>query len=165
MMDKQNEGRTIIGGVDTHKDLHVAAVVDDKDRVIASESFPTTRQGYRLMLEWMRSFGDLSRVGIEATGTYGAGVLRHFHRAGVQVPEVTGPDKHDRRVRGKSDTFDAEAAAHGAFSGKRTVTPKMRDGMIEALRVLRAVRSEAAMRHGSEHAAEQRCRPAGSRSG
>ena len=30
-----NEGtRRIVGGVDTHKDLHVAAVVDEQDRVI-----------------------------------------------------------------------------------------------------------------------------------
>ncbi|WP_108257754.1 IS110 family transposase [Mangrovicoccus ximenensis] len=143
MMDKQSEGRTIFGGVDAHKDLHVAAVVDDKDRVIAGESFPTTRHGYRLMLEWMRSFGDLRRAGIEATGTHGAAGLRHFRKAGVQVLEVTGPDKHGRRARGKSGTFDAEAAAHAAFSGKRTVTPKSRDGMIGALRVLRAVRKTA----------------------
>jgi len=135
--------RTIVGGVDTHKDLHVAAVVDDQDRFLASESFATTRQGYRLMLAWMQSFGSIQRVGVEATGTYGAGVLRYFQKAGVQVLEVTGPDKHDRRARGKSDDLDAEAAAHAAFVGKRTVTPKTRDGMIEALRVLKAVRKTA----------------------
>ena len=133
----------VIGGVDTHKDLHVAAVVDALDRFLASASFPTTRQGYRLMLEWMRGFGQLQRVGVEATGTYGAGLLRYLHKAGVEVLEVTGPDKHDRRKRGKSDHFDAEAAAHAAFTGTRTVTPKTRDGMIEALRVLKACRKTA----------------------
>ncbi|WP_425465500.1 IS110 family transposase [Palleronia caenipelagi] len=142
-MDKTYQTRQIVGGVDTHKDLQVAAVVDDQDHVLASESFATTLRGYRLMLEWMRSFGDLQRVGVEATGTYGAGVLRYFQKAGVQVLEVTGPDKHDRRVRGKSDTLDAEAAAHAAFARRRTVTPKTRDGMIEALRVLKAVRKTA----------------------
>lgn len=142
-MEKVIERRAVVGGVDTHKDLHVAAVVDDQDRFLASQSFATTRQGYRLMLEWMRSFGDLQRVGIEATGTYGAGVLRYFQKAGVQVLEVTGPDRHDRRARGKSDTFDAEAAAHAAFARKRTVTPKTRGGMIEALRVLKTVRKTA----------------------
>ena len=50
-----NEGtRRIVGGVDTHKDLHVAAVVDEQDRVIGTRSFATTRQGYRQMLAWMR---------------------------------------------------------------------------------------------------------------
>ncbi len=89
-MSKEHKGQNhVIGGVDTHKDLHVAAVVDAKDRFIASESFATTRQGYRLMLEWMQSFGALKRVGVEATGTYGAGVLRYFQKAGVQVLEVS----------------------------------------------------------------------------
>lgn len=138
-----NDQLPIVGGVDTHKDLHVAAVVDAHDRFLASQSFATTRQGYRSMLEWMRSFGDLQRVGVEATGTYGAGVMRYFQKAGIKVLEVTGPDKHDRRARGKSDLFDAEAAAHAAFAEKRTVTPKTRDGMIEALRVLKACRKTA----------------------
>ena len=55
----------IVGGVDTHKDLHVAAVVDEQDRVMETRSFATTRQGYRQMLAWMRSFGELQRIGIE----------------------------------------------------------------------------------------------------
>ena len=41
---------SVIGGVDTHKDLHVAAVVDHRDRVLGTRSFPSTRQGYRQML-------------------------------------------------------------------------------------------------------------------
>lgn len=142
-MNMERSEQPIVGGVDTHKDLHVAAVVDAQDQFIASESFATTRQGYRLMLEWMGSFGNLQRVGVEATGTYGAGVLRYCQKAGVEVLEVTGPDKHDRRARGKSDTFDAEAAAHAAFARKRTVPPKTRDGMVEALRVLKACRKTA----------------------
>ena len=55
----------IVGGVDTHKDLHVAAIVDEQDRIIGTRSFATTRQGYRQMLAWMRSFGVLQRIGIE----------------------------------------------------------------------------------------------------
>ncbi len=33
----------VVGGVDTHKDIHVAAVVNNSNQVLASESFPTTR--------------------------------------------------------------------------------------------------------------------------
>ena len=129
----QTASRIVVGGVDTHKDLHVAAVVDAQDRVLGSQCFATTRQGYRRMLIWMRSFGALRRIGIESTGTYGAGLLRHLQGAGVEVLEVTTPDKHDRRRRGKDDDLDAQNAAHAAFAGKRTVTPKSRDGMIESL--------------------------------
>ena len=75
--------RPVVGGVDTHKDLHVAAVVDEQDRVLEPRSFATTRQGYRQMLAWMRSFGDLQRVGVESTGSYGAGLLRFLQQADV----------------------------------------------------------------------------------
>lgn len=135
--------RHVIGGVDTHKDLHVAAVVDEHDRVIQTRSFAATRQGYRQMLAWMRSFGDLQRVGVESTGSYGAGLLRFLQGAGVEVLEVTAPDRQDRRRRGKNDDLDAQNAAHAAFSGSRTVTPRSRDGMVESLRVLRACRKTA----------------------
>src|SRR4051812_48382275 len=130
-VDQDTEGHRVVGGVDTHKDLHVAAVVDELDRVLGSRCFPTTRQGYKQMLAWMRSFGSLQRVGIEATGTYGAGLLRCLQHAGVEVLEVTTPDTHDRRKCGKNDDLDVQNAAHAAFAGRRTVTPKSRDGLIE----------------------------------
>ncbi len=95
------------------------------------------------MLAWMRSLGELQRVGVESTGSYGAGLLRFMQQAGVTVLEVTAPDKQDRRKRGKNDDLDAQNAAHAAFAGKRTVTPRSRDGMIEALRVLVTCRKTA----------------------
>ena len=66
-----------------------------------------------------------------------------MQKAGIEVLEVTTPDKHDRRKRGKNDDLDAQNAAHAAIAGKRTVTPKSRDGMIESLRVLKACRKTA----------------------
>jgi transposase len=141
--NQERSDRRIVGGVDTHKDLHVASVVDESDRVLASQCFATTRHGYKQMVAWMRGFGLLQRVGIEATGSYGAGLLRYMQKAAIEVLEVTTPDKHDRRKRGKNDDLDAQNAAHAAFAGKRTVTPKSRDGMIESLRVLKACRKTA----------------------
>src|ERR1700675_2623596 len=135
--------RRIVGGVDTHKDLHVAAVVDEQDRVMETRSFATTRQGYRQMLAWMLSFGELQRIGIESTGSYGARLLRFMQQAKVVVLEVTTPDKQDRRRRGKNDDLDAQNAAHAALAGQRTVTPRSRDGMIESLRILMACRKTA----------------------
>ena len=143
MDGEKDVGRRVVGGVDTHKDLHVAAVVDEQDCVLGTQCFATTRQGYRQMLAWMRSFGDVQRIGIESTGSYGAGLLRFMQQAGIQVLEVTTPDEHDRRRRGKNDDLDAQNAAHAAFAGKRTVTPRSRDGMVESLRVLKACRKTA----------------------
>ena len=101
-------------------------MVDDRDRVLATASFATTRQGYGKMLAWMRSHGELSRVGVECTGSYGAGLLRSLQRAGIEVLEVTTPDRLDRRRKGKNDDLDAQNAAHAAFAGLRTVTPRSR---------------------------------------
>jgi len=91
----------------------------------------------------MRTFEDVRRIGIEGTGSYGAGLLRHLLEAGIEVVEVNRPDRTDRRLRGKNDTLDAQNAALAALSGKRTTTPKTRAGMVEALRVLRLTRSTA----------------------
>lgn len=95
------------------------------------------------MLNWMQSFGEVKRIGIECTRTYGVGLLRYLQQFGIEILEVTASDKTDRRKRGKDDTIDAENAAHAAFAGIRTVTPKTRDGMVESLRVLKACRKTA----------------------
>ena len=58
----------IIGGVDTHQDLHTAAIVSLNGTVLGTESFSTTRAGYRAMLRWFRSHGELLRVGVESVG-------------------------------------------------------------------------------------------------
>lgn len=139
----QCSNRPVVGGVDTHKDLHIAAVVDEHDRVLGNQCFASTRQGYRKMLAWMQSFGEVTRVGVECTGTYGADLLRYLQQSGVHVVEVTAPDKTDRRKRGKDDQIDAQNAAHAAFAGIRTAAPKSRDGMIESLRVLKVCRKTA----------------------
>ena len=104
----------IIGGVDTHQDLHTAAVVSHDGTVLGTESFSTTRAGYRAMLRWFRSHGELLRVGVESTGTYGAGITRHLALSGIPVLEVTGPDPASRRAKGKDDALDAISAAEAA---------------------------------------------------
>ena len=62
--------RIVTGGVDTHKDVHVAAVIDIVGRILATASFPATTSGYRKLLAWLASFGHVDRVGIEGTGSY-----------------------------------------------------------------------------------------------
>jgi transposase len=88
-----DSARLIVGGVDTHRDVNVAAVVDMNGGVLGVESFPTTADGHRRMGSWMSGFGTIERVGIEGTGAYGAGVARFFMRASVLVIEVDRPDR------------------------------------------------------------------------
>ena len=140
-MHQQN--RVVTGGVDTHRDTHVAAVVDDVGRVLGSESFPATLAGYRQLLGWMCRHGRVATVGVEGTGAYGAGLARHLAAQGVPVVEVNRPDRQARRRRGKSDPTDAEAAARAALAGDATTVPKTADGPVEALRALRVARRSA----------------------
>jgi len=135
--------QVVIGGVDTHKDLHVAAVIDSGENVLGTRSFSTTRAGYRALIRWMRGFGDARKVGVEGTGSYGAGLARHLTAAGIEVLEVDRPDRSERRRKGKDDDLDAIAAARAALHGKRTSIPKGKDGAVEALRVLRVTRGTA----------------------
>src|SRR5215204_5356763 len=135
--------RPVVGGVDTHLDVHVAAVVDSIGGVLGVESFPVNRAGYVALTSWMTGFGELQRVGIEGTGSYGAGLSRHFSAAGVEVIEVDRPNRQERRRNGKSDELDAIEAARGALSGRVTGQAKSRDGNVEALRALLVAKRSA----------------------
>ncbi len=135
--------RSIIGGVDTHTATHHAAVIDLNGRLIADAEFRATPAGYTAILTWMRGKGKLTRVGVEGTGAYGAGLARHLHDQGIEVLEVPRPDRRIRRQRGKSDPIDAEAAARTVLAGKASGAPKLADGPIEAIRMLRVARNGA----------------------
>jgi transposase len=111
--------------------------------VLGNHSFSTTRAGYRAMLRWFRSHGEIIRVGVESTGTFGAGLTRHLALAGIPVLEVTGPDPSIRRAKGKDDAVDAISAAQAARTGQRVQVAKDRSGAVEALRVLRTTRKTA----------------------
>ena len=135
--------RRITGGVDTHLDVHVVAALDERGALLGVESFGTTPDGYRQALRWLRSLGELELVGVEGTGSYGVGLTRHLLAEGVTVIEVDRPNRQRRRKRGKSDPQDAITAARAAQSGDATGAAKTRNGSVEAMRVLRVIRSSA----------------------
>ena len=140
------ETRAVTGGVDTHADVHVAAALDPVGGLLGVQEFPATPAGYARLLGWLGGFGTVCLVGIEGTGSYGAGLSRHVTRAGVRVVEVDRSDRQDRRRQGKSDPLDAVSAARAAQSGRARGAPKGRDGTVEAVRALmvakRSARSE-----------------------
>jgi transposase len=135
--------RTITGGVDTHLDVHVAAALDERGALLGVQSFPTTTAGYRKLLTWLESFGTVELVGVEGTGSYGAGLTRHLLSQQVVVVEVDRPNRQRRRRNGKSDPQDAVSAARAAQGGDATGFAKTRDGNVEAMRVLRVARHSA----------------------
>ena len=133
----------VTGGVDTHADVHVAAAVDQVGRVLGTQAFPADPAGYRAALAWMSARGELAKVGVEGTGSYGAGLARYLAACGVEVVEVMRPNRQARRRRGKSDAADAVAAALAALSGEASGVPKSRDGAAESIRALRVARAGA----------------------
>jgi len=133
----------VIVGVDTHADVHVAVVIDHVGRVQGTLEIPTTAAGFRQLVCWARRFGTLQRVGVEGTGSYGAGLARYLASEGVDVIEVNRPNRQRRRRRGKSDPTDAEAAARAVLSGEAAVVPKTHIGIVESIRVIHVVRRSA----------------------
>jgi transposase len=133
----------VTGGVDTHAEVHVAAAVDQVGRVLGTGSFPADPAGYAALLGWLAGHGQLARVGVEGTGSYGAGLARHLAAAGVTVLEVPRPDRARRRRHGKSDPVDAVSAALAALAGRDCGLPKSGDGPAESIRALRVARAGA----------------------
>ena len=134
----------ITGGVDTHADTHVAAALDPVGGLLGVAEFPATTAGYARLLGWLGGFGTVCLVGIEGTGSYGAGLARYVTAAGIRVVEVDRSDRQDRRRQGKSDPLDAVSAARAAQSGRASGAPKGRDGAVEAIRTLMVARRSAA---------------------
>ena len=135
--------RSITGGVDTHLDVHVAAALDERGTLLGVESFSTTERGDKKLLGWLSDFGPVGLVGVEGTGSYGAGLTRHLQAERVRVVEVDRPNRQRRRLKGKSDPQDAISAARAALSGEAAGEAKTRDGNVESMRVLRVARASA----------------------
>jgi transposase len=136
-------GLDVFGGVDTHGRTHHAAAIDSAGRLLGDAQFPATATGYAALLAWLGGFGQIMKVGVEGTGTYGAGLARHLAAEGVPVVEVDRPDRQTRRRQGKSDPIDAIAAARAVLAGTATGAPKTRTGPVEAIRALRVARRGA----------------------
>ena len=48
-----------VGGVDTHADIHVAAVIGASGGILGVESFPADKSAYEALLGWFLSHGEI----------------------------------------------------------------------------------------------------------
>ena len=142
-MTLQPEARRTIIGVDTHKHVHVAVAIDTWGIHQGAHSFAADAGGYRALLAWAETHGRIDAFGIEGTGGYGVGLAGAVRRAGHRVVEVNRSDRRLRRIAGKSDSIDAEAAARSVLAGQATATPKTADGVVEMMRQLKVARDTA----------------------
>ena len=143
------EHSDVIVGVDTHKDEHVAVAIDGLGGIIGEPLFvPANNDGYRQLLDWAVGLGDVHAFGVEGCGSYGSGLAKFLRRHDQLVREVARPPRRgERRASGKSDTIDAEHAARVVLSGDGTATPKLADGQVEAIRVIKIARNTAVKAH------------------
>lgn len=139
----------VIVGVDTHKDQHVAVAIDglgglvDEPKLIAADN-----DGYAELLGWATSLGEVHVFAVEGCGSYGIGLARFLRRHGHAPVEVSRPPRAGaRRMSGKSDAIDAEHAARTALANDGVVTPKLADGQIEAIRLVKIARDTAVKAH------------------
>src|SRR4051812_21810820 len=140
-MDSMTNSRGVVVGVDAHTDTHDVAVLDDCGRLLARQTFAADDAGYRALRAWIEPFAPIAAIGVESTGSYAAGLVRHLRAEGLEVLEVSQP--HPRRRRGKSDPIDAELAARHVLAASRRVVAKDTSGIVEAIRQLRVARGGA----------------------
>jgi hypothetical protein len=52
--------------------------------VLGTESFATDVAGYQALLGWPQGFGNVTKIGVEGTGSYGSGLASYSN------PPITG---------------------------------------------------------------------------
>ncbi|WP_099330404.1 IS110 family transposase [Actinomyces ruminis] len=130
--------------MDTHKDTHHVAVLDAvTGQRLGDMQVAATPAGYSQLLDFATGLGQIQMIGIEGTGSYGAGLARALRAAGAPIREVIRPKRSQRR-RGKSDRIDAYAAAQQALAEAEALPiAKTGQGQCEQIRVLLAERRSA----------------------
>ncbi|WP_333766869.1 IS110 family transposase [Streptomyces sp. IBSBF 2435] len=136
-------------GADTHRHVHVAAVMDTISKILTTLTIPTDTGGFQQLAYRAASFGTVLAFGIEGTGSYGATLTSFLRRAGHKVVESGRPDRRLRRMNGKSDTLDAENAARAVLAGFATALPKTADGEAEMIRQLKIAHDQAVEQRAS----------------
>ena len=143
------ERADVIVGVDTHKDQHVAVAIDGLGGQVGEPLLvEATNDGYADLLTWALSLGHVHVFAVEGCGSYGIGLARFLRRHGHPPVEVSRPPGAGaRRMSGKSDAIDAEHAARAVLAGAGVVTPKLADGQVEAIRLVKIARDTAMKAH------------------
>ncbi|WP_444541733.1 IS110 family transposase [Arthrobacter liuii] len=137
-----SEPTKVIAGIDTHADTHHVAVINEHGKPLADKEFLAVGSGYRKIVEFIASYGTVTAVGVEGTGSYGAELARTLRGEGLTVLEVN-PNRAARRLKGKSDPLDAYQAAKSVLEGRTRAIPKAKDGPVECLRIVRSGRASA----------------------
>lgn len=137
-------------GVDTHRDTHSVAVVNQLGEIVDRFSIPATSSGYAQAIERTAKFLPLV-WGLEGTGSYGRPFADALLNDGATVYEVPGTisKRHRRRLRrrGKSDPQDAHAIAEAVLRERETLPRHVEVDAQEATRLLYERRDRQVREH------------------
>ena len=135
------ENNLVFAGVDTHKDTHTLCLLDYMGRTIGTFKFDANAKGYDALAGKIGDPATCVGIGIEGTGSYGAGLTRRLVELGYCVHEVMVPGRAKRKPgRPKSDPADAEVAARQVLARTNLSKPKDQSGWTEDLRQLMIAR-------------------------
>ena len=135
------ENNLVIAGVDTHKDTHTLCLLDRMGRRIGTFKFDADAKGYDALAGKIGDPATCAGIGVEGTGSYGAGLTRRLVELGYCVYEVMAPGRARRKPgRPKSDPADAEVAARQVIARTNLSMPKDQSGWTEDLRQLMIAR-------------------------
>jgi transposase len=113
-------------GVDTHKDRHIAVVLDQIGQLLGEISISASLTGYRELDAWVTAqVGEHGEIvfGIEGAGSWGAGLCEFLQAQGRTVLEVERPRKSERRAG--SQTGSTRSRPPSAFSRARGPLPRV----------------------------------------
>ena len=131
----------VFAGVDTRKDTHTLCLLDHMGRAIGTFRFAADAKGYDALAGKIGGPATCAGVGVEGTGSYGAGLTRRLLELGYRVYEAMVPGRARRKPgRPKSDPADAEAAARQVLARVNLSKPKDQSGRTEELRRLMIAR-------------------------
>ena len=113
---------SIIVGVDPHRKVFTASVLDESGRDLDHQHFANTGKGHADALDWARSIGSIHKVGIEGASGLGRPLAEFLVGRGLDVRDVP-PHKTALRQRGrhegKSDRLDAHRVAAETHTNDR----------------------------------------------
>jgi transposase len=103
-----------IVGIDPHRAIFTATVLDPRVGELGHAHFPNTLEGHGSALAWANGFGLTERWGVEGASGLGRGLAEFLVQGGCDVRDVP-PHKTSARGRGrhegKSDRLDSHRVA------------------------------------------------------
>jgi transposase len=127
-------------GIDVHKRLHAAALLDERGGELGTLTFANRPDGYRRLLTWLADHGaDDAVIGVESPGSYGRALVGALAAAGHVVLQVPAWRTHRERRRqgpGKTDPGDALAIADVIRRKHAELGPALEPELVRALAML-----------------------------